>query len=317
MTQKKIYIQSISELASLLCVSINKLYSIANSSQKYYGEKLEPKSSGGFRVINPSREPLKGIQKKLNNIISSRADLYQSSHFGIKKRSNLTNAKCHLGSREGFTCDLKSFFPSVRTERVHRALIDEQKCDPEVARIITKLVTYKYKLPQGAPTSPAIANLVTMKLQRRLTGLAKKYGLKFTIYADDITFSGNSIHKDVCKKIVDIIKDEGFKVHPKKGGIFNKTDCRPITGINIAHGASVGKQKKYWRAELHHAKVALERNEISQEDYLAAKRKYDSRMIYSKSVKKIQQKNPPYPVRREAVALVAVINGLKSHCTLC
>ena len=287
MTCKKLSISSVSELASLLEVSVSRLYSIAESAADYYGKKIEPKKSGGTRTLFPPRFPLKGIQQKLHKIISSRTDPYSSSHFGIKRRSNVTNAKRHLRSREGLTCDLKSFFPSIRPERVVKALVDEQGCGPEVARIMTKLVTYKFQLPQGAPTSSDIANIVTMKLQRRLNGLAKRYNLKFTIYADDITFSGTRVHDGMFRRVIEIVKSEGFKVHPQKGGFFNKTDCQLITGVNISHGASVGNLKKRWRAELHNAKIAFERNDITPEQYLVAEQRYSSRIIYSKYVCKI------------------------------
>src|SRR5208283_5175545 len=108
----------------------------------------------------------------------------------------------------------------------------------------------------------------------------------FTIYADDITFSGNSIPQGFKQRVLKVVREEGFRIHPQKGGVFNKSKDQIITGISIAHGPSAGKLKKIWRAERHHNKVKLERGEISRVEYTTSETRFAARMVYATSVRK-------------------------------
>lgn len=284
---RQLPIQTVAELATLLGISINELWRIANKANTTYSKWSEPKPAGGVRNFSAPYPSLKTIQKKLHKLVFSKIDFGAPSHYGIKGKSNITNAQEHLGNPVLFTFDLKSFFPSVRPDRVNRALIDELGCHDDLASLLTKLVTCDYQLPQGAPTSTDIANIVTIRLQRRLLGLAKQWGLKFTIYADDVAFSGTDIPVKIVGTVKMIVRDEGYKIHPKKGGVYNKSSSQLVTGINIAHGASVGKTKKIWRAELHSSKLRFAAGEISEEELLRAQYRYLSQNIYADSVKRL------------------------------
>lgn len=287
MIQKRLAIQTVSELADILSVSENELRRLARSVDKFYYFREKPKSSGGFRKISASVGDLKMTQKRINKILS-RLDFGENTHYGIKKRSNLTNARVHRGSKITFTLDLKNFFPSVRPERVNKALIDEEGCSAVVASFLTKLVTINYELPQGAPTSTGIVNIITRRMRRRLDGLAKTRGLNFSMLADDIAFSGDTIPTDFPARVKEIIKNEGFKVHPTKGGIANKSYIQKVTGINLAHGASVGERKfKEWRAEHHNKEMEFLKGQISGDDFLAAIKRFNGRKTYAASVRKL------------------------------
>ena len=209
------------------------------------------------------------------------------SHCGIKKKSNITNALQHYDSQVIFTFDLRSFFPSIRPERVKRALIAELCCPEELAVLLTKLVTHAYQVPQGAPTSTDIANIVTLRLQRRLFSLSKQWGVKnLTIYADDVTFSDDKIPAGFKGMVMKVVRDEGFKVHPKKGGIFNKSHEQIVTGVNTSHGLTLGKRKKVWRAEYHKSLVQLQEGEILQQEFAVAVKKYLGRVGYVNFIKR-------------------------------
>jgi hypothetical protein len=283
-------IQTVSDLATLVCIPINELWHIANQANKTYIRWSTPKPSGGKRNFSAPYPTLKIVQKKLHKLFFSKIEFGISSHYGIKRKSNITNAREHLGNKVIFTFDLKSFFPSIRPERVSRALKDELGCSDDVASLITKLVTCDYQLPQGAPTSTDIANVVTYRLQRRLLGLAKQWGLKFTIYADDVTFSGRDIPKEVENKVKMIVKDEGYRIHPEKGGVFSKSSSQIVTGINIAHGATVGKTMKVWRTQLHNSKVQFLLGKINETEWLRAQNRFKSQTIYASSVKRLAVK---------------------------
>lgn len=273
-----------SKLASLLGTSEASLWRIANSTNNLYRQREEPKESGGFRTISAPMRSLKNLQRKLHRVFASRLDYGPHSHYGVRRKSNITNALRHSGKSVIFTCDLKSFFPSVRPERVREALVREQGCSSSVATLITKLVTYDHQLPQGAPTSADIANIATMRLQRRLRGLARQWGLDFSIYADDITFSGNQVPDGFVDRAKTLIRDEGFSVHPDKGGVFDKSKPQIVTGINLAHGVTVGAIKRRWRAKRNQEQTALAAGVISFEEAQKSEARYVGRLAYAAHV---------------------------------
>lgn len=287
MNQSKFPIGTISELAALIGIPEVELRRIAASAEKSYSRWQEPKPSGGFRNLSSPMPHLKDVQKKLHSLLFSKITFGQCSHYGIKRKSNITNAHEHCRSGVVFTFDLKSFFPSIRPERVKKALTDELGCPKRLAEIITRLVTVDFQLPQGAPTSTDIANIVTLRLQRRLYHLATQWGItKFTIYADDITFSGSNIPEGFTKMVARVIRHEGFKIHPEKGGNFNKSKAQIVTGVNVAHGPSVGRLKRIWRAERHQNAVGFQRGEILEKDFEASELRFSSRMAYANSIVK-------------------------------
>jgi len=279
---------NILDLANTLEVPEAYLRHMANIACKSYKCRQEPKPSGGTRKISSPNKPLKKLQKTLHKKLFSKLIHSMHSHYGLKGKSNITNALVHRDNRVTFSCDLKSFFPSVSPKRVMNAFIEEIKIPSEVAKLLTRLVTHDYQLPQGAPTSTDIANLVTLRLQRRLYGLTKSWGLKdFSILADDITFSGDRISDGFEEMVYRIIKEEGFTIHPDKSQKADKSKSQIITGLNVAHGVTVGNKKKNWRAELHNNAVCFRNGEISNDEYIASLQKYNSRLIYAKSVRKI------------------------------
>lgn len=291
MSRSNFPVTTLSELATLLGTTEPRLSHLANNAEKLYSRRKEPKASGGFRTISSPKPQLKEIQRKLHKCLFSQLGVGPFAHCGIKKRSNITNACAHAGSDVIFTFDLKSFFPSVRPERVKTALIDEFGCPPTVASLITRLVTADFELPQGAPTSTDIANIVTIRLQRRLYPLAKQWGVKnFTIYADDISFSSNNVPEGFQKMTTKVVGKEGFKIHPDKGGVFDKSQSQVVTGINNAHGSTVGKRKKKWRAERYQNAVRHRKGEISDKEFEASEKRYASRVVYASSVKKLSRK---------------------------
>lgn len=286
--RQRLCIKTVSELAEKLGVSEGLLWRLAGNVDRHYRCWEQPKKNnpGEKRRISAPIGDLRKIQKKLHVLLNNTCDFGPYSHYGRKKRSNVTNALVHVAGKIVFTCDLEGFFPSVRPERVKESLVLEQECSDEVAKLITRLVTHQFQLPQGAATSTDIANIVTFRMQRRLGALARQWGLKFTILGDDITFSGNVIPTDFVRRAKDVIASEGFKVHTSKGGVFTKSERQMVTGINVAHGLSVRKEKLYWEAEYRQQRKNRDEGEVDETASDAAQKKYNGRMSYANSVRK-------------------------------
>lgn len=167
---------------------------------KYHQFKLN-KRSGGTRTINAPANDLKGLQSRLSRLLQDCiSDINEGkkisgsiSHGFRRKKSILTNARCHRGKRWVFNVDLADFFDTINFGRVRGFFLKNNnfKLDPEVATTIAQIACHNNALPQGSPCSPVISNLVAHVLDIRLANLAETHGCDYSRYADDLTFSTN------------------------------------------------------------------------------------------------------------------------------
>lgn len=180
------------------------------------------------RIINPSMAELKSIQKRINKHILSKILIPNYIFGGAKGKDNVLNAKQHQGKKYKFITDLTNFFPSITNKMVYEMFI-MYNFSPDVASILTKLTTYKGHVPQGAPTSTYIANLVFTKTGNELEKLAKEHNITFTSFVDDLTFSSCKDFHALVPTIVDIITKNGFNISHQK--THYQSHCPSITGV--------------------------------------------------------------------------------------
>lgn len=234
----------------------------------YYTSFEIPKKSGESRTIMAPTGVLKTIQRKLSlclynyrtKICSDNNIKLNISHGFEKGKSIITNSKIHKNKRYIVNVDLKDFFESFHFGRVRGYFINNKyfKMNEEVATIIAQLTCCNGKLPQGAPTSPIITNLICQVLDYKLLGLSKKYRLDFTRYADDMTFSTND--KTFVEKYDSFIKDlnkvivkNGFSVNDSKTRLIFKDSKQTVTGLVVNEKVNVDRHYyKKVRSMAHH-----------------------------------------------------------------
>lgn len=205
------------------------------------------KRDGGFRRIDAPKNVLLKIQMSLVNrlwevqesIWENKGYRSKTAHAFIKGRGIITNAKIHRKKRFVINLDLENFFGSIHFGRV-KGFFQKNKYFnmlPEIATIIAQLTCYKGCLPQGAPSSPIISNLICQILDLRLRKIAKKYRLDYTRYADDLTFSTNadfiSVEKDFFSEIKVEIERAGFHMNDRKTRIQDYHHRQNITGLVV------------------------------------------------------------------------------------
>jgi RNA-directed DNA polymerase len=190
-------IYSVRELARLLGTSADRLRQLAREidDSKYghyrYWAELNQRT-GKIRQFRVPNAELMELQRRIKNRILVGMDLSAIAHGGISGRSPQTNARQHLAQPWVINMDVREFFPRVRHYVIRDFLRREHGFGREVAHILTRLMTVDAQLPQGAPTSTAIANvLLTDCLDRRLSGTAGRSGCSATRFIDDLAFSGN------------------------------------------------------------------------------------------------------------------------------
>lgn len=225
---------------------------------KRYTDFTIPKKSGGVRIISAPVAGLKSILFSLNTILQS---VYEPSKYAmgfVPGRSVVDNAKIHIGQNYIYNIDLQDFFPSIDKSRVWKRLtLPPFSFVSDLADVIAGLCTMRmeegdnirYVLPQGAPTSPTLTNIICEKLDRQLAGLAKRFGLLYSRYADDITFS--SMHYvyaedgEFIAELNRIIADNHFVINAKKVRLQKPGMRQEVTGLVVTDKVNV--VRKYVR----------------------------------------------------------------------
>lgn len=241
---------SIPDLASALGLTIKQLNYwgfVAPSTEKYKFFEV-PKSSGSVRKIMAPRPPLRAIQRRLLRLLEPCYLPRYSVHGFVADRSILTNASIHAKRKWILNVDLENFFPNINFGRVRGALMTKMfGAPPNVATVIANLACNDNQLPQGAPTSPILANIVCWRLDRDITQLARTNACFYTRYADDLTISTNrSMFPPVLatanlppfgtaaivgELLRTTIQNNGFKISESKVRLAGRSNSQQVTGL--------------------------------------------------------------------------------------
>ncbi len=270
-------IRTVKELSEVLGVGLGELRFLSFhrkvSRVSHYRRFFMPKKSGGKRLISAPMPRLKALQYRVLEKFLEPVPVHDAAHGFVPGRSILTNASAHTGRDLVVNLDLKDFFPSVsfrRTKGLFRALGYPEKIATILGLICTEADTDEVeldgeryflhrserRLPQGAPTSPAITNILCYRLDRRLQGVAQSLGYTYTRYADDLTFSvsGEPVTdlKRLLWRIRSVVQSEGFQLHPDKTRIMRRGRQQEVTGLTVNDGVSVPRRDlRNFRALLH------------------------------------------------------------------
>jgi RNA-directed DNA polymerase len=208
-------------------------------------------------VYEPSRT-LKWVQTRIREKMFLPVEHPEFVTGFVPGRGIAANAMAHTGSKMVVNIDLKNFFPSITPARVYGTLLAAFNLRPSPCSTVTSLVTHHGHLCQGFVTSPDIANLVSWKMDRRLSALAKSLGLRYTRYADDLTFSGREWHGSVGQFLAtvgDVVGEEGFVVNEKKIAVMRRGRRQTVTGVVVSDDGVIGvdrKTRRLMRAACHH-----------------------------------------------------------------
>jgi len=255
-------IQTRNELADYIKVPRQKLSYIlyVKGTENLYKSFEIPKKSGGVRHIHAPEEELKQIQSKLAKVLyeyelkieKNNGKKWNIAHAFVKGKGCFTNAKIHRNKRILVNVDLKDFFDSFHFGRVRGYFMKNRnyQLSEEVATVIAQIACYKGKLPQGAPTSPIITNLICGIFDIRILHLAKKYRLDYTRYADDLTFSTNDkkfqiYQEQFLEELTNEISKAGFSINQNKTRVQYRDSHQEVTGIVVNKKLNV--IRKYYK----------------------------------------------------------------------
>ena len=186
------------------------------------------------RTINPPNGDLKHMQKRINTYLVDTIQMPEYAFGGIKGKDNIRNARFHKGQKYVFQTDLKDFFPRITNKKVYEMFV-RVGFSHDVSSMLTKLTTYKGHLPQGAPTSTTIANLVFMPVGMALHNIAEREGLRFSTFVDDVTMSSQTDFKPIVPEIIETITSNGYKINQRK--TTYKSGITEITGVRMLNNS--------------------------------------------------------------------------------
>ena len=266
-------------------ISVNRL-------SQYHSVEIG-KRNGGTRILSVPVTRLKFLQSKINRLLQNMYSVRSCVHGFVANKSALTNAQEHLGRKHLIKVDLKDYFGQISRQRVKGVLVSIGIPSP-VAEVITVLCTLRNALPQGAPTSPVLANMVTFRLDQELVGFAQKGRLRYSRYADDIVLSSYSRPRilqhsvvapyarleltDLDEKFQKIFDDEGFELNEEKLYYCGVGARRSVTGYTINKFPNVPRgHVRRVRATLHN---------IRENGYDFEQRRFSMKTLSMKSLQK-------------------------------
>ena len=267
------------DVARALGISLRSLRGLAFHAEvtrlNNYVRFTIPKRSGGVRVLQAPQRRLAAVQQWILREILDRLPVSAQAQGFVRGRSVVTNAALHCGQAVVLNLDVQEFFPSIPFARVRRVFISAgySKCVATILALVCtecprQELTFEGRrlwvasgprgLPQGACTSPALSNLVCLRLDRRLQGLSARLGLVYSRYADDLTFSGPAELRQrvgaVLKSVTGILQAEGLQVHPGKTRVQPRSTAQLVTGLVVNDRPGVRRDEvRRIRAILHRA----------------------------------------------------------------
>lgn len=244
------------ELASVerdLGFSAKTLYGLSNNLEKHYHNVLIPKRDGSKRKLSVPDLILKSVQKSIaDNILAQ----YPVSSYAkaYKIGSNVQrNAQPHVGKKKILKLDIEGFFDHILYSQVKNIVFCEEKFAEPIRVLLTMLCYYKESLPQGAPTSPAITNIIMYDFDEAVGAFCNEKKIAYTRYCDDMTFSGDFDEGEVIAFVKGELCKLGLFLKNRKTAVIPASKRQTVTGIVVNEKLNITKDyKKKIRQEMHY-----------------------------------------------------------------
>lgn len=207
---------------------------LIDSVIKYSHFEIDKKDSTEKRQITAPKRTLKQVQRRILRLIQF-VERPEWVIAGTKEKSYIDNGKFHLKSNYALMVDIKKFYDNCQREYVYRFFRNRLLNSPDVAEILTNIVTYEGGIPTGCPTSQLLAYYAYEDMFTKIKQIADDHGCLFSLYVDDMTFSSeNPFNTESLKRDVDIVlRRYGHKPKYKKIKYYSKNDPKPITGTIV------------------------------------------------------------------------------------
>ena len=231
------------------------LYGLSNNLEKHYHNVFIPKSDGTKRKLSVPDLILKSVQRAIaDNILAH----YPVSKYATAYKvgsSVQKNARPHVKKEKILKLDIEGFFDNIIYSKVKDIVFYEEKYSEPIRILLTMLCYYRESLPQGAPTSPAITNIMMYDFDERIGAYCSERGIAYTRYCDDMAFSGAFDEKEVIAIVKAELQKLGLFLKNRKTAIISNTKRQTVTGIVVNEKINLTKEyKKKIRQEMYYIK---------------------------------------------------------------
>lgn len=246
------------ELSSLeqdLGISAKTHYAVSNNLGKHYHSAQIPKKSGGYRNLSVPDEVLKSIQKRIADVLLIHMPVSRYAKAYRFGSSTIRNAKHHVGKSIVLKLDILHFFDSIRYSTVKDKVFPEEIYAEPLRILLTMLCYHKDVLPQGAPSSPAITNIIMYEFDELIGQWCQDRSIAYTRYCDDMTFSGDFDPAEVIRFVRLELKKMGFLLNEQKTKIQRPGQQQTVTGIVVNEKLSTpAAYRRKLRQELYYCR---------------------------------------------------------------
>lgn len=267
--------REISSLCQDLGYSARALYSLSNSIERHYHTVELKKSNGETRLLHVPDKFLKSVQKRIAEVILQREPVSQYAFAYIVGGSTRKNARVHVGKKKIFKLDIRKFFDHITYPMVKERVFIGQKYSEPIRILLSVLCVYSHTVPQGAPTSPAISNIILREFDDVVGNWCKERGITYSRYCDDMTFSGDFKEKIVINFVREELRKYNFFLNDKKTVCLHDGQRKQITGVVVNEKISVpASYKKKIRQEIYYIQ------KYGMDSHIARLPEYDDRDKY-------------------------------------
>ncbi|PNK60163.1 reverse transcriptase family protein [Psychrobacter sp. FDAARGOS_221] len=184
------------------------------------------------RLIQEPRDLMYVVHNRIANLLS-RVKTPDYIHYSKKGHSHISNAEVHLDSNQLMTFDIKSYYPSISSELIRKFFRHKLKCEQDIAYLLSKLCTIDGSLPTGSQISVYLCNLVNLDMFNEMKLQCDRFNHKFTVYADDITISGESVNESHYNVMRKILERYGYEIKESKTKRYTSNQTPIVTGIAL------------------------------------------------------------------------------------
>lgn len=228
------------------------VYAVSNQPKSFYRTYFIPKKNGKVREINEPLPSLKEIQNWIYTNILCNVNISPYAKAYVKGKSIKDNARFHKRQKKVLTMDIKDFFPSIGFKRVLN-IFRKIGYRESVAVMLANLCCLNNCLPQGAPTSPILSNIVASELDNKIVEYIGKDKIRYTRYADDLTFSGDFSEGDIIKNVERIANRLGFQINEEKTRVRRRNQRQEVTGIVVNEKMQLNRKvRKRIRSDMYY-----------------------------------------------------------------
>lgn len=247
--------RELSSVEADLGFGAKELYALSNSIERHYRAVKLPKRDGTYRSLSVPSQKLKAVQRAIAEKLLTHMPVSRYATAYRYGASVQKNAKAHIGKDKILKLDIFHFFDSIRYQQVKDKVFTAERFSEPIRILLSMLCYYRDVLPQGAPTSPAITNIIMCEFDDTVGKWCAERGITYTRYCDDMTFSGSFDHGEVIAFVGDELHKIGFILNAKKTAVVSSAKRQTVTGIVVNKKlAVISDYRRALRQEVYYCK---------------------------------------------------------------